>query len=406
MTANNLQNMHIQKLQPGHLEQYNELLRYAFQVTEKTLLEYGWEDDEIRQSKFPVLERANVLGWFDGDKLASQFAVYPMKMNIHGTTYDIGFITSVSTYPEYSGMGLMGKLMKQSLTEMKNLGQSLSLLYPYSIPLYRNKGWEIVSDKMSFNIKDNQLPRKISVGGYVRRVESDSQDLIRLHNLFANKTHGCIFRDDLAWEEYWRWDVDDTSVAIYYNTAGEPLGYMVYLLKDAVMHIKEMIYLNIEAWKGLWKYIAAHDSMIDEVNGNNYSNEPIAFWLEDSDIKETVRPYIMGRIIDVKKFLADYNFRNIREGDSVTFTVTDPLLEWNNGTFTLEFDDSKKTNITTARESENTVETSINTLTTMLLSYKRPSYLNEMERLSAGKKTIALLEKIIPSEKAYISDYL
>ena len=29
--------------------------------------------------------------------------------------------------------------------------------------------------------------------------------------------------------------------------------------------------------------------MIDEVKGNNYYSEPIAFELEDSDIKETIR---------------------------------------------------------------------------------------------------------------------
>ena len=36
-------------------EQYNALLRYAFQVTEQDLSESGWKDDEIKQSKFPVL---------------------------------------------------------------------------------------------------------------------------------------------------------------------------------------------------------------------------------------------------------------------------------------------------------------------------------------------------------------
>ena len=85
------------QLGPEHLEQYNDLLRYAFQVTEKELMEYGWEDDDIRQSKFPVLERAYVLGAFYGDHLASQFAVYPMKMNVHGAAYNIGFVTSVAT---------------------------------------------------------------------------------------------------------------------------------------------------------------------------------------------------------------------------------------------------------------------------------------------------------------------
>lgn len=48
-------------LEAKDLDQYNALLRYTFQVTEEELTATGWKDDEIKQSKFPVLERADVL---------------------------------------------------------------------------------------------------------------------------------------------------------------------------------------------------------------------------------------------------------------------------------------------------------------------------------------------------------
>ena len=151
-------------------EQYNALLRYSFQVTEQELAETGWKDDEIKQSKFPVLERADVLGCFNREELVSQFAVYPLDMNIYGERYQVGFVTSVCTYPEYTGNGIMKKLMKKSLTRMKESNKSFALLYPYSIPLYRRLGWEIISNKMTYVIKDTQVPQKISEPGYVRRV--------------------------------------------------------------------------------------------------------------------------------------------------------------------------------------------------------------------------------------------
>ena len=69
------------------------------------------------------------------------------------------------------------------------------------------------------------------------------------------------------------------------------------MISSDVMHVKEMIYLNREAQLGLWEFIHAHDSMIDEVRGNNYYSEPIAFELDDSDIKETIRPYTMGELL-------------------------------------------------------------------------------------------------------------
>ena len=75
----------------------------------------------------------------------AQFAVYPLDMNIYGERYEVGFVTSVCTYPEYTGHGIMKKLMRKSLTRMRDSNKSFALLYPYSIPLYRGLGWEIIS---------------------------------------------------------------------------------------------------------------------------------------------------------------------------------------------------------------------------------------------------------------------
>ena len=88
----------IRVLTKDDAEEYNALLRYAFQVTEADLAETGWKDDEIKQSKFPVLERADVLGCFNiidkKEELVAQFAVYPLDMNIYGERYEVGFVTS------------------------------------------------------------------------------------------------------------------------------------------------------------------------------------------------------------------------------------------------------------------------------------------------------------------------
>lgn len=394
----------IRDLTTDDLDQYNALLRYAFQVTEQDLIETGWQDDEIKQSKFPVLERADVSGCFDGDTLVSQFAVYPLKMNIYDAVYSVGFVTSVCTYPEYSGHGIMSKLMHQSLVRMKEKHQSLGLLYPYSIPLYRRFGWEIISNKISYIAKDRQIPTKAKAPGYVRRVSWDTSDFINLHTQFAQQTHGCLFRNNLAWEEYWRWDEDDTVVAVYYNTEDKPLGYMVYLIKEDIMHIKEMIYLNREAQKGLWEYIHAHDSMIDEVRGNTYFNEPIAFDMDDGDIKETIRPYIMGRIVDVEQFLEKYSCDPTEKNVCLALNITDELLPWNNRTFNVLF--HKGHCSLTDRRPEGHVSMSIATLTTLLLGYKTAAQLFRMERIHGASTSVQSLDDVILHKPPYISDYI
>ena len=53
-----------------------------------------------------------------------------------------------------------------------------------------------------------------------------------------------------------------------------------------------------------------------------------------------------------------------------------------------------------------TVDLDIGTLTALLFSYKTPSCLQKMGRLKTDPDTLRLLERLIPKEKAYLSDYI
>lgn len=395
----------IKKVTLEYLEQYNQLLRYVFQVTDRELTQIGWEENEIIQEKAPVLEKANVWGWFDGDKLISQVAVYPLKVRIFNKTYDMGGLTGVGTYPEYANQGLMYKLLNKALENMKENGQSISFLYPYSIPYYRRKGWEIISDKITYEINDYQLPKNKQVSGEIERVPVESEEVKKAYERFAYKTHGALLRDDeVTWQEYWRWDPDDFMAAVYYNEEGKQDGYVLYRISDEVFHIKDMIFVNEEARSGLWNFISAHFSMITKVVGNIYTDEPLAFLLEDADIKESISPYYMARIVDLEKFVDEYPFKPDTTKREWIFTLEDPMLSWNQGVFKLNIEPNGKGRIIrVAEKSDDKID--IQTLTTMLLGYKRPDYLHKIGRINCSPETIDILEDAIEQQTPYFSDY-
>ena len=385
--------------------QYNALLRYAFQVTDSELASLGWNQKEMERSKKPVLKKTESYGWFDGEKLASQISIYPMQVNIFGQMYKMGGVTGVATYPEYMNLGLMSSLIKTALNSMRENHQCVSMLVPYMIPYYRKKGWEIVTDKMTYTIKDTQLPKRREVSGMVERVGIDSEDLRIVHNAFTRMRHGALKRNELEWEEYWRWEADDVIVAVYYNEAGEPKGYLVYYIANDVFRIKELVYINQEARHGLWNYVSAHFSMIDKVVGTNYTNEPMAFLLEDSEIQEEIEPNVMARIVDFEAFIKKYPFDIISIHDDLHFIIHDPVMECNCGDFSLRWDKQGNTIIERGGTRGERVECDIQTLTAMFYGYKRPTYLRRVERLDASDDAVRILEDIIPLEQPYFSDY-
>ncbi len=401
----NKKNLKMKNVGNEYMNQYNALLRYVFQVTDQELTSIGWEEKEIIRAKFPTMQKADVIGWFDKDTLVSQVAVYPMKVRIFNRTYNMGGLTGVGTYPEYSNQGLMHKLLETALKRMKEKGQYITYLFPYSIPYYRRKGWEIISDKISYEINDYQLPKNRQVSGDVRRVKVDSEELKQTYEKYAMHTHGAILRDELAWNEYWLWDSDDIMAAIYYNENQEPDGYIIYWLADDIFHIKDMIFNNEDARAGLWNFVSAHFSMIDKVVGDIYTDEPLAFLLEDASIKETISPYYMARIVDFKEFIANFPFRKSNlEKREWKFVLEDPIMEENQGNFCLTID--KDGNGKAVKISEKCSDTiNIQTMTTMLMGYKRPDYLAKIGRIKADSKIIEMLEDSIGNEIPYVSDY-
>lgn len=400
-----LERLKMGRVETRHFQQFNELLRYVFQVTKKELQMVGWEEREIALAKLPVLEKAHVLGWFDGEKLISQLAVYPFQVNIFGQIYEMGGLTGVGTYPEYANMGLMNKLMRQALADMRERKQSISYLFPYSFPFYRRKGWEIISDKMTFEVKDYQLPKKREVTGYVERLDPEHHDIRAVYKQFSLRRHAAMIRNELAWDEYWRWDTEDLTAAVYYDSSHNPLGYLLYWISNEILHVKEMVYINQEARNGLWNFISAHFSMVSKVVGNTYTNDPLAFWLEDADIKETIAPYYMARIVDVQQFISQYPFKCMGTDVTLNFQLDDPILEWNQGNFTLHITPDGIGNLCESDEDPDFM-LNIQTLTTMLLGYKRPSYLHNIGRLShCNEHTVEILEHAIERETPYFSDY-
>lgn len=399
-----LDRLEMRKVEPKHLKQFNELLRYVFQVTNKDLQQVGWEAREIALAKLPVLQQADVLGWFEGEKLISQLAVYPFQINIFGKTFEMGGLTGVGTYPEYANMGLMRKLLKRALEDMRERKQTISYLFPYSFPFYRRKGWEIISDKMTFEIRDFQLPKPKEVSGYVERLHTEHHDVRSVYNRFSSQQHAAMIRNELAWDEYWRWDLDELTAAVYYDTSHIPQGYLLYWISKDVFHIKEIVYLTQEARNGLWNFISAHFSMVSRVVGNVYTDEPLAFWLDDGDIKETITPYYMARIIDAKQFIDQYPFKAIGTVTEIIFELDDPMAEWNKGIFTLHVSAEGQGELLPS-EKKPTASLDIQTLTTMLMSYKRPTYLALIGRLQCDEKTVERLENLIERETPYFSDY-
>ncbi|SOC34918.1 GNAT family N-acetyltransferase [Ureibacillus acetophenoni] len=398
----------MREIRMDEMGQSIDLLNYVFQMSMSIKKDRRFVSEKSRQFK-----KGHALGWFDGDQLVSQILSLPFQVNIYGVPYEMGGITAIGTYPEYSKQGLMDTLIKETLKIMRDEGRYISYLFPFSIPYYRKKGWEIICDIVEFRVKDSQFPNYKEVPGKIRRVDTKSIDLISVYDRFAARTHGAMIRNSIAWnekfhEDYWEEKFVDSDVelqaAVYYDEDDVPQAYMYYRIMEENFYIDEVVYVTEEGRKGIWNFVSAHASMVYNAYGKMTGNEPVAFLLEDSEIIQEVSPYFMARIVDVEKFLERYPFDE--PNFHIRFVVTDRMVEWNNGTYDIQSTDGKVTikKVEDVNE-EITVHLSIQTLVTMMLGYKRPRYLEKIERLQGNREIIKVLEDILPVGIPTFIDY-
>ncbi|WP_425328605.1 GNAT family N-acetyltransferase [Rummeliibacillus suwonensis] len=400
--------LHMREIKQTEIKQSIELLNYVFQVN----LSIN-KDRPFVTAKSTQFDEGSALGWFDGDQLVAQILNLPFEVNIHNRVYKMGGMTAVGTYPEYSRHGLMHKLIYASLEQMKKDGYYISYLFPYSIPYYRQKGFEIMSDIVEYQIRDTQIPYYDEISGQVRRLSTSHEDIKEVYHQFAMHTHGAMIRNEISWnekyqEDYWEEKFIDSNAnlqaAVYYDEDGNALGYMFYRIMEENFYIDELITLKEVARKALWNFVYAHQSMVYKVYGKTTGNEAVAFLMQDSEIKQSLSPYFMARIVDLNGFVKQFPFS--KESFHMKWAVSDPLVEWNHGTFDISSDEEGIQIKKISDElSDEAVQMTVQTLITMMLGYLRPTYLYQIERIKGDIESILLLEQIIPTGVPTFVDY-
>ncbi|MCR8633243.1 GNAT family N-acetyltransferase [Paenibacillus radicis (ex Xue et al. 2023)] len=400
-----MKELDIQRISIEHLSDSLALSQFAFQY------ELSAEKLEERRSQYNETE--NWGAYVDG-KLAARMTILDLHTWLFGKRWAMGGIAGVATWPEYRRGGLVAGLLHNALHVMKEQGQTLSFLHPFQFAFYRKFGWETYTETKKYEIPTALLPKLPPQPGHVVRVGEDIELLNRIYSEYASRYNGSLDRDE-AWWKRRIFANRKGSAAAYYDADGRASGYIHYQVKESVLQIHELVSLNWGAAKGLWRFIADHDSMIDKVTLNAPLDDQLPFVLDNPRIKQEIIPYFMARIVDVKPFLEQFPFAKgtSRNDGRLTMFVTDAHASWNNGLFVIEVDSDGNARIEAkelpAKEGNDEpicdLSCDISTLTAMFMGYRRPSFMNQIERLKGEEAAISHLEALIPYRTTYLPDF-
>ncbi len=385
--------MNVMQLKEDKFREALRLSEYAFQ--------YKVDEERLQQQLTKMKESHEIYGIMEGEDLAAKLHLIPFHIYIGKEKFKMGGVAGVATYPEYRRSGYVKELLQHSLQIMKKDGYTVSMLHPFAVSFYRKYGWELCANLVTCHMTKSDLVMKKQVNGTVKRFnkENHPEEVEKLYEVFAERFSGMLVRE----KNWWLQAVyDDLTLAIYYDENKKAAGYMLYKIENYKMTVEEFVPLHNEARNGLWNFICQHDSMIKELEMTVSENEPLLYSLQELRVKTEIKPYFMGRIVDVEQFLKQYelSWNNVQQ--EVILHITDAFAPWNNVTVRLA---NHEITIMKEETIDKGIKLDINALSTIMFGYKRPLELNELEFISGSEEEIKAFENIVPVRKAFIYDF-
>ncbi|MEN0641886.1 GNAT family N-acetyltransferase [Alkalicoccobacillus gibsonii] len=384
--------MAIQRLTDKEFEQAVLLSCFAFQMS---------DSEELRTRAKKGWEQSVTYGEVtDNGELLAKLEVIPFHVNVFGTTMKMGGIAGVASYPEQRRRGLIKQLITHSLKEMRQEGQILSYLAPFAVGFYRKFGWEIAFNEVTYTFEPSQFPKSDpTIEGQMQRAPFTDQRIRHVYN--ENASHGMLVRNDSWWERL-EHRYSGTQTALFTNEAGDPVAYIVYKVQGRHFETEELVYKDSDGLKALLSFIGQHDSMIKSAEITTTASEHLDYFLPDPKTKAESVPYFMARIVDVEAFLKEFPFAKSSDM-SFTLQIEDTYAEWNNQTFAVSIKEGQGSCGVSSEEP--TISMSIQTLTSLMLGYRRPSFYLKQGLIKGDHEAIKRFVSLIPGDEPALIDF-
>ncbi|EMY9857084.1 GNAT family N-acetyltransferase [Clostridioides difficile] len=394
--------MEIRYAKEEEIESIKDIWSYCFNDTE-SFMKYYFNDKYKSENTVVAL---------DEGKIISSLQLNQYKLLLNSKVYNTSYVVGVSTLPEGRGAGYMNKVMKFTLNELYKKGQLVSILMPIDYRLYRRFGYEHCYDQIEYTINTDDLKNFKSSGKMIKSNLSQIDDLIQIDRTFLNEVNGNVLKDEHYYENLFK-EIQSEDGFLYIHEGNEKDGYIVYFLQEDKMFVRELFYKNIDALKSMLKFIYNHNTQCKIVTISTPTIDKIRFTLDnpkDSDIK--IKPFMMGRVINVKKFIEDIDIEK-DINSSFNLLIEDKFIDENNGLFKISIQ-NKKVSVeqldkkgAEKPQEDFDIKLDINTLTQLSFSYidvNEAIFLNDIKDVS--EETLETLNCIFSKKNNYINEYI
>lgn len=335
--------MEYRPIRADEIPRFRQFQEYCFGVDPGHLDHYLEHQFRLEYSR-AVYDRAG--------EMRACLVNFPFEIYMEGARLKLGGIAGVASLPEHRREGHVGELLVRCIAEMKEQGYPLSGLYPFKQSFYRRYGWEVATGWLDNLAPVEAFSRFRKSPGVIRRYLPGEVDWLALRNLYrpqAEGRRGWMVRES---PQHWLnwvltpWGQYQWHTALWHPTPqAAPEGAVIYRLdrpKDvSTIVVRQVIALNPAAERGLWGFVANHDSQVKQVRTRTRLDYPLTHLIEDTgSVEATYHHGWQLRLIDLKAAFEARPWPQEVSGSLVVW-VRDQSAPWNTGTWKISFEEGR-----------------------------------------------------------------
>lgn len=272
-------------------------------------------------------------GIFEEGALCSALTVCPFTVHWPGSvsgTLALGGVAGVATYAQARGRGHVERLLVESLAQMREAGQVVSALYPFSFAFYGRYGWGWVGEKLQATLPLRELPS----GGRLARCADEREALELLPARYtqeAQRYRGAFVSGSRDFEGRVR--ADENRLTYLYVAED---GYLLWRYpapgSEGPGEIREWIAPTPASERALLALLRDLGVQTRQARVTLPSDTTLLCQTFSWEHELRWESVFMGRVVDLAKALSA--LKTLGEG-SLTLEVHDPHASWNQGCWTL-----------------------------------------------------------------------
>ena len=278
-------------------------------------------------------------GVWDEAGLQAKATIIPFQLYMGAEqVVSMGGVAGVACLPASRGKGYAGTCLKYSLERMREAGQFISMLYPFSWEFYRKLGYEWVGQKRTYSVPTRILKPSPETAFVRQAIPADRSKVEACQVAFSKQYRGELVRTEKMWNRLLDNSEKEFTYTYLYERDGEVEGYLLYRGgKREETHLREFVTLTPRAQSGLLWLMKRMEMQIDKFVWDAPEDDLLWTQFYHWDVETKLQPFQMSRIVDVKAAFEALK-PPIELSDSLTFEVVDETCSWNQGAWKVSFE--------------------------------------------------------------------